>query len=125
MPPAAAVAFALLRACKLYRYYHMGENTIWKIEKIHSQPKYTANRIHGQDPWIQVGSGMVRISGNLPPHLQSEADLPVHMQGSASSSDEPICALMDSVTSTSSIARVDSPEAMKTVDEGAGQEGVR
>ena len=63
----------------------MGENTIWKIEKIHSQPKYTANRIHGQDPWIQVGSGMVRISGNLPPHLQSEADLPVHMQGSASS----------------------------------------
>jgi hypothetical protein len=47
------------------------------------------------------------------------------MQGSASSSDEPICALMDSVTSTSSIARVDSPEAMKTVDEGAGQEGVR
>ena len=110
---------------KLYRYYHMGENTIWKIEKIHSQPKYTANRIHGQDPWIQVGSGMVRISGNLPPHLQSEADLPVHMQGSASSSDEPICALMDSVTSTSSIARVDSPEAMKTVDEGAGQEGVR
>ena len=109
----------------------MGENTIWKIEKIHSQPKYTANRIHGQDPWIQVGSGMVRISGNLPPHLQSEADLPVHMQGSASSS---ICALierradlalMDSVTSTSSIARVDSPEAMKTVDEGAGQEGVR
>ena len=103
----------------------MGENTIWKIEKIHSQPKYTANRIHGQDPWIQVGSGMVRISGNLPPHLQSEVDLPVHMQGSASSSDEPICALMDSVTSTSSIARVDSPEAMKTVDEGAGQEGVR
>ena len=103
----------------------MGENTIWKIEKIHSQPKYTANRIHGQDPWIQVGSGMVGISGNLPPHLQSEADLPVHMQGSASSSDEPICALMDSVTSTSSIARVDSPEAMKTVDEGAGQEGVR
>jgi hypothetical protein len=65
---------------------------------------------------------MVRISGNLPPHLQSEADLPVHMQGSASSS---ICALMDSVTSTSSIAHVDSPEAMKTVDEGAGQEGVR
>ena len=83
----------------------MGENTKWKIEKIHSQPKYTANRIHGQDPWIQVGSGMVRISGNLPPHLQSEADLPVHMQGSASSS---ICALMDSVTSTYSIARVDS-----------------
>ena len=25
--------------------------------KIHSQPKYTANRIHGQDPWIQIGSG--------------------------------------------------------------------
>ena len=66
---------------------------------------------------------MVRISGNLPPHLQSEADLPFHMQGSASPSGEPICALMDSVTSTYSIARVDSlSDAMKTVDEGAGQE---
>ena len=80
-----------------------------EIEKIHSQPKYTANRIHGQDPWIQIGSGPDGpISGNLPPHLQSEADLPFHMQGSASPSGEPICALMDSVTSTYSIARVDS-----------------
>ena len=71
--------------------------------KIHSQ------RCHGQDPWIQIGSGPDGpISGNLPPHLQSEADLPFHMQGSASPSGEPICALMDSVTSTYSIARVDS-----------------
>ena len=59
--------------------------------------------------WIQIGSGPDGpISGNLPPHLQSEADLPFHMQGSASPSGEPICALMDSVTSTYSIARVDS-----------------
>ena len=56
--------------------------------KIHSQ------RCHGQDPWIQIGSGPDGpISGNLPPHLQSEADLPFHMQGSASPSGEPICAL--------------------------------
>ena len=51
---------------------------------------------------------MVRVSGNLPPDMQSEADLPVHMQGSASPSDEPICALMKSVTSTYSTAHVDS-----------------
>ena len=51
---------------------------------------------------------MVRISGNRPPDMQSEADLPVHMQGSASPSDEPICALMESMTSTYSTARVDS-----------------
>jgi hypothetical protein len=62
-------------------------------------------RIHGSRLDLVL---MVRISGNLPPHLQSEADLPFHMQGSASPSGEPICALMDSVTSTYSIARVDS-----------------
>ena len=65
---------------------------------------------------------MVRISGNLPPHLQSEADLPFHMQGSASPSGEPICALMDSVTSTTPLRVSIVSEAMKTVDEGAGQE---
>ena len=68
--------------------------------KIHSQQDLHGSRLD-LDP-------MVRISGNLPPHLQSEADLPFHMQGSASPSGEPICALMDSVTSTYSIARVDS-----------------
>ena len=68
--------------------------------KIHSQQDLHGSRLDLVP--------MAHISGNLPPRLQSEADLPVHMQRSASPSDEPICALMDSVTSTSSIARVDS-----------------
>ena len=75
-----------------------GKNT--QPTKIHSQQDLHGSRLD-LDP-------MVRISGNLPPDMQSEADLPVHMQGSASPSDEPICALMESVTSTYSIARVDS-----------------
>jgi hypothetical protein len=70
-----------------------------------TQPTGSMGRIHGSRLDLVP---MVRISGNLPPHLQSEADLPFHMQGSASPSGEPICALMDSVTSTYSIARVDS-----------------
>jgi hypothetical protein len=64
------------------------------------QQKYTAK----QDPWTGCGPYL----GQSPTHLQSEADLPATMQGSGSLSDEPICALMDSVTSTYSIARVDS-----------------
>ena len=46
---------------------------------------------------------MIRISGNLPPHLQSRS----LSAGSASSSGEPMCALTDSVTISYSIARVD------------------
>ena len=88
--------------------------------KIHSQ----------QDPWTgPMDPGWIwygpYLGQSAPASAIRSRSAAVHMQGSASSSDEPICALMDSVTSTSSIARVDSPEAMKTVDEGAGQEGVR
>ena len=70
--------------------------------KIHSQ------RCHGQDPWIQIGSGPDGPYLGQSAPASAEADLPFHMQGSASPSGEPICALMDSVTSTYSIARVDS-----------------
>ena len=49
-----------------------------------------------------------------------------YMQGSASPSGEPICALVDSVMSSYSIARVSTvSEAIKTVDKGDGQEQAR
>ena len=41
--------------------------------KIHSQQDLHGSRLDLVP--------MVHISGNLSPHLQSEADLPVHMQG--------------------------------------------
>ena len=55
----------------------MAEKTKWKIEKytaptkIHSQQDLHGSRLD-LDP-------MIGVSGNLPPHLQSEADLPVHI----------------------------------------------
>ena len=86
----------------------MAENTIWKVYFFADNKNTQPNRIHGLDPWIQIGSRCGPYLGQSPTHLQPEADLPANMQGGGSLSDEPICALMDSVTSTYSIARVDS-----------------
>ena len=90
-----------------------------------TQPTGSMDRTHGSRlDLVSIWYGPY-LGQSAPASAIRSRSAAVHMQGSASSSDEPICALMDSVTSTSSIARVDSPEAMKTVDEGAGQEGVR
>ena len=72
--------------------------------KIHSQRYPWAGSM---DPdWIWSRWPVSRAI--CPRICNQKADLPFHMQGSASPSGEPICALMDSVTSTYSIARVDS-----------------
>ena len=46
----------------------MAENTIWKVYFFADNKNTQPNRIHGLDPWIQIGSSpdVVRISGNLP-----------------------------------------------------------
>ena len=72
--------------------------------KIHSQRYPWAGSM---DPdWIW--SRWSYLGQSAPASAIRSRDLPFHMQGSASPSGEPICALMDSVTSTYSIARVDS-----------------
>ena len=93
--------------------------------KIHSQPKYTANRISTDPDWIWTRWSVSRA---ICPRIcnQKPRSAGTYMQGSASPSGEPICALVDSVMSSYSIARVSTvSEAIKTVDKGDGQEQAR
>ena len=94
------------RAYNFHR--NMGGSAKWKMHKIRSQrirgSRVSSQRIHGSRLDLDR---MIRISGNLPPHLQSRSRSAGNMPGSASSSGEPMCALKDSVTISYSIARVD------------------
>ena len=55
-------------------YYHMGGSAKWKIHKMRSQrirgSRVSSQRIHGSRLDLDR---MIRISGNLPPHLQSRS----------------------------------------------------
>ena len=100
--------FCTLPNKEIIGYYHMGGSAKWKMHKIRSQrirgSRVSSQRIHGSRLDLDR---MIRISGNLPPHLQSRSRSAGNMPGSASSSGEPMCALKDSVTVSYSIACVD------------------
>ena len=78
-------------------------------------------RIHGQDPWIQIGSGPDdRYLGQSAPQICNQKPICLYICKVARSActyarhqAEAVCALVDSVTSSYSIARVDCGQSRR------------